>query len=271
MNPVTKLIELDKYKPRRILVVGDAMVDVYIHGKTTSTCQEGCTKFVEEERVTVPGGAANAARSLRYWFSRSECIYDYLCGPIKTRYLVDNKVVFRHDKDGIQLDLKVIRNTICDTLGSWKPEGVLISDYDKGLMTPEFINIVISYCTFGRIPCVADVKREPLIYEGAIIKANCNWYDYYRKGDVVTFGDTCPVVVGESIYNNDDFLPEVNCINHVGAGDCFAAHLTLALACGLSLKEAAMVAHSAGRVYVQHLHNEPPKPSEIEADFNSHL
>jgi sugar/nucleoside kinase (ribokinase family) len=58
-------------------------------------------------------------------------------------------------------------------------------------------------------------------------------------------------------------------VNHVGAGDCFAAHLTLALAYGFSLKEAAGLAHSAGRVYVQSFHNHPPFPTDIAADMST--
>jgi D-beta-D-heptose 7-phosphate kinase/D-beta-D-heptose 1-phosphate adenosyltransferase len=56
--------------------------------------------------------------------------------------------------------------------------------------------------------------------------------------------------------------------SHVGAGDCFAAHLVLALAHGLSLEEAAMIAHSAGRIYVQHPHGRPPWPHEIKKDLD---
>ena len=66
-------------------------------------------------------------------------------------------------------------------------------------------------------------------------------------------------------------LPKVNCINHVGAGDCFGAHLVLALMYGFSLEDAATIAHSAGRVYVQHLHNRPPLPEEIEEDLEKNV
>jgi len=60
----------------------------------------------------------------------------------------------------------------------------------------------------------------------------------------------------------------VECKSHVGAGDCFAAHLTLALAHGIPLEQAAAIAHSAGRVYVQHLHGRPPYPIEIRKDLS---
>ena len=52
----------------------------------------------------------------------------------------------------------------------------------------------------------------------------------------------------------------------VGAGDCFAAHLALAKSHGFSLHESAEIAYSAGRTYVQHLHNRPIMPHEVARD-----
>jgi len=47
MNLAEKLIvEIDK-KQKRILIVGDAMVDRWVHGHI-DVCQDGCPKFVEE-------------------------------------------------------------------------------------------------------------------------------------------------------------------------------------------------------------------------------
>jgi len=59
-----------------------------------------------------------------------------------------------------------------------------------------------------------------------------------------------------------------HCVNHVGAGDCFGAWLTLGLAHGLRLQEAARLAHAAGRVYVRHPHNRPPWPHEIRKELD---
>ena len=66
-------------------------------------------------------------------------------------------------------------------------------------------------------------------------------------------------------------LTSVKCVNHVGAGDCFSAHLVLALAYGFTLEDAAVIAHSAGRVYVQHQHSRPPLPQEVREDMASAL
>ena len=276
MNPVRKLIQRDREIPCRIMVVGDGMTDVYVQGRMEG-CQERCTKFVQQLITTVPGGADNAKRSLNSWFAGTRCMSDIAGGRRKTRFMVDSKCIFRYDQDESDFDLNLLRREVMIKLDTFQPEGVLLSDYDKGLLTPDFIRQVVNYCVNRYIPCVADVKREPALYKGAIIKANKVWGDKYRNqvtSDttyIETHGELYPIVceAKEEPTTDKSNLPNVKCVNHVGAGDCFAAHLILSLANKLSLKEAVAVAHSAGRVYVQCYFNEPPQVDRIESDYLS--
>lgn len=280
MNLAEQLIVATKKQRKLIVVIGDTMTDVWIHGKTAE-CQDGCKKFVRSEIVTTPGGAANAFRCLSMWGIRTE-LYGFNEGnrPVKTRYVEDGRITFRYDDDG--LPERAERYVWARKLGMEMvscADAVLLSDYDKGFLTPEFIRDVAGLCKDREIPCVADCKREPKTYPHCILKGNESWYDTCRKnnsyngptkGLVVSFGSKVPLAVSNDTGgDSSDWyeLPEVHCQNHVGAGDCFAAHLTLALAYGYSLKDAAAIAHSAGRVYVQHAHNRPPLPSEIVADM----
>lgn len=270
MNLVERLIEADCRNPKTILVVGDPMTDVYVHGQLYTGCQDRCEKFVEELHVTVPGGASNANRSLQHWSAQKIFPLGDLGGPTKMRFMIEDRCIFRHDNDYCNFDLATARVEALLCLSRSNPDAVLISDYDKGVLTLEFINRVVTICTQRKIPCVADVKRAPEVYEGAIIKGNWDWYERNTsspRNRVITDGCHLPYVNDE--VREVDNLPRVKCINHVGAGDCFAAHLTLALAYGFFLKEAAAIAHSAGRVYVQHPHNRPPHPHEIVADLSS--
>ncbi len=159
-----------------------------------------------------------------------------------------------------------MHNLILDMIQNF--DAVLLSDYDKGFLTPEFTREVIKRCNRRSIPCVADVKRGPELYQGAILKSNLDWTNKYGASNVTTRGAMWPWVHGKTDRYHGG-RHDVKCVNHVGAGDCFAAHLTLALACGFSLEDAAAVAHSAGRVYVQHPHNRPPHPKEIAADMGN--
>ncbi len=278
MNLVKKLISADQESPKRILIIGDCMFDTYVIGRLEPTCQEGCPKFIEESNVTVPGGAANAARSLENWPSYQMYLsvnggHGVVCIPGKSpglpdkfRFMDNDRCVFRYDNDKCGMDLKIVRQEALRILRTWKPHAILLCDYDKGVIDREVVNDCVVYGSLLNVPCVVDAKREPFLYRGTIIKGNAEWYNKYctqGKGFVITNGSFSPHVNGEAIISD---LPRVPCINHVGAGDCFAAHMTLALAHGFSLKESAIIAYSAGRVYVQKRYNEPPRLQEIATD-----
>ena len=277
MNLVTRLIEETNRKRRLIMVCGDALVDRWIHGRVEE-CQDGCPKFVEESYEETPGGAANAARCLQNWnvgvslYNQGTNAYS-----IKTRLVNrDGKIVMRHDREHQEDDIGTRQYRHKDALTAVRRmDAVLLSDYDKGFLTQEFITAMIQECKRCGVPCVADAKREPGLYAGAILKGNAQYHEEHcisGPDSVVTIGSTPPTVWSGGVVQNVGCmfqLPRVECCNHVGAGDCFAAHLTLALAYGFMLAEAATVAHSAGRVYVQFPHNRPPLPQEIEADLSA--
>lgn len=292
---IDKLIQLDRERPVGICICGDSMIDQYIHGHL-AIGQENCPKFVEDSRVVVPGGAANAARQLANWQAKAWLVgigdtrwpgepLPYNCQlmhfggilSLKTRHLVDGRHIYRHDLEqhGYGLsegDLAACRqksiDQICRRVHMGEFQAVLIADYDKGFMDAVMIREIIHICVKFGIPVVADAKRHPSVYAGAILKVNEDYANkfsehcQYRR--VVTMGVNSPAGLEKPIN-----LPPVTCLNHVGAGDCFAAHLALALAHGLPLEEAASIAHSAGRCYVQHHHNRPPFPHEIRRDILS--
>lgn len=279
MNSISKLIDLDSKKKLRIAVIGDAMQDVYVHGRF-GTCQEECYKFVEESRHYCQGGSANAAESLSHWnasvalFSNERSIQ-----PVKTRHLVNGKFVFRHDDDQMDVEAtmrerrrtELIKLEDCDSLA-----GVLISDYDKGFLTYVFIRTIIDLANKRNIPIVCDAKLSPATYDGAILKCNKEYADRHliemsnrHNQTVITHGDSPPIYqVQYEKWETVGDKTKGPCLNHVGAGDCFAAHLTLALAHGLTLREACEIAHAAGSVYVQHEHNRAPWPYEIRRDLD---
>lgn len=263
---------------RPLVIAGDVMVDRWVHGHVAE-CQDGCPKFVQHpgEVFEVPGGAANAERCLLHWGARVQ-LYGYAKNdcPIKTRYVEGGRIVYRADDDGPpargrgygwarDMAMEMVRHA----------GAVLMSDYDKGFLTPEFIREVVAECRKRSVPCIADCKRAPEVYEGAILKCNEEYAEKHHiamvktaTSWVVTKGNMPPYV---QHIKGLTFLPtsEVKCVNHVGAGDCFAAHLALAMAYGFSLKDGAALAHSAGRCYVRHPHNRPPTPTEVEADLSA--
>jgi bifunctional ADP-heptose synthase (sugar kinase/adenylyltransferase) len=266
------LIETCRVRRKRVVVIGDAMVDVWVHGDS-GLCQDGCDRFLEHARCETPGGAANAANCLAHW-PVEVSLYGQEGGarPRKVRFVAGDRIAFRHDHE----------RYFNPATATWSYDralemvgcaaAVLLSDYDKGFLTEEFVAEVSALCRKLGIPCVADCKRNISLYEGCIQKGNGRYWGSYplSSAAVATYGPDRPCV-GLRSELVGPVLPPVKCANHVGAGDCFAAHLALALAQGFSLKEAAALAHSAGRVYVQHPHSRPPRPEEIAADLASEV
>lgn len=255
-------------RSKNIVIIGDVMVDRWVRGQMEPS-QDGCDKFVQYSMVEVPGGAANAERSLASWGVRTS-LYGYSSTdcPVKTRYLCNGRIVFRADNDRANDRHYDWAYSLAEEMvGS--AGAVLLSDYDKGFLQPAFMRRVIDVCRERGIPCVVDCKRHPELYRGAILKCN---YEYSMHPDtcymaeVITRGQEVPFVMGNPVPYS---ATPVECLNHVGAGDCFAAHLTLALAHGFTLVQAAILAHSAGRVYVQYPDNKPPELNKIDYDLST--
>lgn len=187
---------------KRITVIGDAIIDQWVHGHLEPS-QDGCDKFVQESFFESPGGASNAYNCLTHWDVRSDivCVSESdRC--VKTRFVdQDNKIVFRWDQD-----------RKCDTIKyAWAyalglelvqcSDAVLLSDYDKGFLTTDYIKRVSDACKKRNIPCIADCKRSPEVYEGCILKGNEAWaskyaaeIDVYNGIIIITRGTLPPIV-----------------------------------------------------------------------------
>ena len=303
-NPVIDtLIRATRYpqgQRKKIAFIGDAMLDAWVPGHL-KTCQDGCPCFDEQIGISCPGGAANAARQLRHWnvepflispLDKNENWLRILKGinygfcfpaqqnPFKVRLTENGKIIFRSDYErphyGMRPEeLKRARRDVVQIVKESDFDAILLSDYDKGFLDQPTIAGIIEVCRQREIPIVADGKKEPGAYTGAILKINSAYAQHYGislqdhiPAVIITHGHLTPVVFYEggchdSRANNTPVL----CRNHVGAGDCFAAHLILALAHGFPLTVAVDVGHAAGRVFVQHLHERSPWPHEIRADF----
>lgn len=303
MNPVHKLLQCCQEKKPLVAVLGDSMEDHWLEGRL-ATCQDGCTCFKVQKETRTPGGAANAARQLENWpcevrllsFISDAFLYDaflydsFLPGmvikhccdacviPVKKRLMEDGKIVGRIDAEADVSEpvLKKYRGKVLSLLDGEDWDAVLISDYDKGLFDDETIQQAIGVCNVRRIPVLTDAKREPIIYNGSVVQCNRVYAEKHAQalcispGVVVTLGDEPPVFNDGDGWDGADgsLLQPVTCRNHVGAGDCFAAHLVLGLACDLPLEEAVSLAHSAGRVFVQHHFARPPYPHEVAGDLD---
>ena len=59
------ILTVRRFRGRRVLVVGDALLDAFLHGHATRVCKEAPVPVVEASHKTVaPGGAANTAANV---------------------------------------------------------------------------------------------------------------------------------------------------------------------------------------------------------------
>ncbi|MBE9167009.1 D-glycero-beta-D-manno-heptose 1-phosphate adenylyltransferase [Pleurocapsales cyanobacterium LEGE 06147] len=161
---------LDKWTNLRVLVIGEAMLDCYVHGTTNRLCREAPVPIVDlSDREDVPGGAANTAANINNL--GASAIFLSVVGDdeegdrlknallkqgISTQYLVtssqrktllkqrissDSQILLRCDKGSIETIDSEAEQQLIDRLNELFPtcDGIVISDYSGGILTPRII------------------------------------------------------------------------------------------------------------------------------------
>lgn len=289
--------------PRKaIAVVGDTLLDKWVAGRPVSTADD-CPSVNVHNKILTPGGAANVARQLSNWrvvptllgpmsleLARAlrveahainlEYVFDCPEVPRKTRYHDgQGKLFFRVDREpvgyGLPIgDMALDRRLALKALRSMPLDAILLVDYQKGFLTDDFIRDVIVIARERQVPVLADPKRAPQVFAGCVLKINASYLERYATDledtnwqGVATFAGQPPLVKNGRRGQVSPPLRPVAVKNHVGAGDCFLAHLALGAVNGLDLTDAAALAHAAGLVYVQQLYSRPPWPHEVRREL----
>lgn len=302
-----RLIEiLDKFKSKKIGVIGDMMLDEYIIGKVTRISPEAPVPVVEvnEERFVLGGAAnvinnlyalgakvyamgiigkdSNGSRLLKELEKKSvdySSLIEVTDRPtiMKQRVLASNQQLLRLDwerKNPIKEDIeeKILnsyRNIIDDL------DAVIISDYDKGLLTSTLAKAVIKLANEKNKLVIVDPKPSNSDnYKGATsmtpnLKESSECFG--RKlpetlEEVLEVGKEIREKLnldhllmtrsekGMSIFTEKDvihiptFAKEVYDVT--GAGDTVISVYTLALTTGASKEEAAKIANTGAGVVV---------------------
>lgn len=204
-NSVNKLFE--SFRGKRILVVGDVMVDSYLWGKVDRISPEAPVPVVAgKKREDRLGGAANVALNLKSLGAvpvLCSVIGDDAPGKIfisllekegmpaggiitdphristrKTRIISGNQQLLRVDEEETQyitVDTgKQLIARIEDLLKDEPAHALIFQDYDKGVITPALIEITIAICKKLGIPVLVDPKRKNFNYyhEADLFKPN---------------------------------------------------------------------------------------------------
>jgi rfaE bifunctional protein kinase chain/domain len=191
----------DEFESKKVLVLGDTMVDAYFYGSVSRISPEAPVPIVnlnaKERRL---GGAANVALNLKALgaepiicsikgndkdgtllknlliengLTADALFNDYnRCTTVKTRIIGNNHQLLRIDEEETSDIDETLENLIYNAVESFIPEiDVLVfQDYNKGLLTTSLIQRVIGLCNKNKVPTVVDPKFHNFLeYQNATL------------------------------------------------------------------------------------------------------
>lgn len=311
---------LNGIEGKRILVIGDVMLDVYIWGAVERISPEAPVPVVEVEGETKRlGGAGNVAANVRAIGAKPILISlvgqdddgDYLIKFMKSSGISPDNIlrnsdrkttvksrIIAHSQQVVRVDRESPHNVANDELASLIKrsidviengiDGVIISDYGKGVIAPELLTVLLPACREHNIFVAVDPKEMnfPLYRNISTITPNTKeagaavGFPVKSEDDVLEAGkalieklnaDSVLITRGEegmSLFTADGsgyHLPTLarEVFDVTGAGDTVISVLTSAYVGGATLREAAIVANYAAGVVVGELGAATVSPDDI--------
>ncbi len=298
---------LNNFEQQRLIVLGDLMLDEFIWGEVRRISPEAPVPVVEVKRETWhAGGAGNVvsnllelgakaipigvvgndagAEKLRLQFSKTGAETKYLISDaerpttVKTRIVAHHQQMIRADRESKAAISQDIENKIIAAFSEALPncDAVIISDYDKGVLTPRVLENVLKAAQ-GKIVCL-DPKIKNFSLYNPVTVVTPNQSEAERATGIEISDETsllkaahriremlsCPNVLitrGEQGMTLLNFSTGDAQITHIptmarevydvtGAGDTVIATLTLALAAGAEIADAAQIANYAAGIVV---------------------
>lgn len=325
---------LDAMATRRLLVVGDVMLDHFVWGNVRRISPEAPVPVVEVVRETLfPGGAANVARNLSEFTKHSFImgrvgkdgdaqrlcallnedgistdtliVHETLPTICKTRIAARQQQIVRVDRETLAPlgadELARVESIVRGKLAEL--DAIIIEDYGKGFVTQPLVKLLVRLAQeAGKLLTVDPSPRNPLDWRGAsLVKPNrleafaaAGIEDRHNPGDptrdeqllevgrrllakwqveniLITLGEQGMIIFSAAAPGQPHHIPtrarEVYDVS--GAGDTAIALLTLALASGASLHDAAEVANHASGIVVGKLGTATLNRQELLEAFES--
>jgi len=295
----------DSFNGKRVLVLGDVMIDAYLHGAVNRMSPEAPVPVVdfqkEEQRIGGAGNVAlnlqalgatpimasvigqdNASEQLCHLFEQAQIDTSALIGSserkttIKTRVLSGSKQLLRIDSED-QHDLtateaNALKNSLSKCLEQGI-DGIILEDYNKGILTKDLIEWVIAEANKRNIPTAVDPKKKNFLsYKHCtLFKPNLKelkegldlHFDYSKEPNALNLaleklqqhlGNQLSFVTlseygvqlfdGETHHKLAAHLRNISDVS--GAGDTVIATACLCLIAGASPQQIAALANLAG-------------------------
>lgn len=323
MNRSTAQQILNAFRGRRILVLGDVMLDEFIFGRARRIAPEAPVPVVEIEREKRHlGGAANVAANifalggmpfvvgvtgndagrdvLRAEFARARLSSDGLVPDpsrpttIKTRIVAHSQQVVRVDRElrhpvSTEIEAGLIETALRLLT---EVEAVVVSDYDKGTLTPNVLQTVLGEAASRKLPVCLDPKLKNFLCYQPVTVITPNHHEaeaVTRKtieslDDLLAVGaevqhmlDNPNVLVtrgeeGMSLFAQNGEVTHIPAVAHevfdvTGAGDTVVATLALALAAGATVADAAILSNHAAGIVVGKLGTATTTTAEVANSF----
>jgi D-beta-D-heptose 7-phosphate kinase/D-beta-D-heptose 1-phosphate adenosyltransferase len=314
---------VSRFPGRRIVVLGDLMLDHYLWGRCERISPEAPVPVVEIERETRSlGGAGNVAANLTALGarpvlvgvlgedSRAQQMLDAFAErgvdtrslvrdrtrptTIKTRILAQHQQVVRADwesradlsGDALAAVLEVLSREIPQS------EGLLVSDYGKGVVTRPVLEHAIGLARSAGVPISVDPKESHIdAYRGvSILTPNQQEAGYVMGRRVVDEASLmevgwglqkrldaeCALVTrgpgGMSLFERNGrytHLPTVarEVFDVTGAGDTVVSVVALALAAGADYPEACCLANHAAGLVIREVGTASCSPAQLRASL----
>jgi D-beta-D-heptose 7-phosphate kinase/D-beta-D-heptose 1-phosphate adenosyltransferase len=292
---------------QHIAVVGDFMLDQYVWGQVARISPEAPVPVVQvvEESFT-PGGAGNVLMNIialggnpigfgivgkdaagqriletleKNHLNGSAHVLVDASRPttVKTRVVAHNQHVVRIDKELLTPVDEVLHRRMLDSLESEMPrfDAVIVSDYNKGVITRNFFDEVVKSCLGANVPILLDPKVLDLRAVGPIMAITPNDREAERLSGI-------PISDLESVDKAGRALLAYSGAKHIlitrgergmalfsstqapvhlptrarqvyditGAGDTVVAILAMAVGAGASMIEAAQLANLGAGIVV---------------------
>ena len=219
-------MDIQQLEKLKILVIGDACDDVYHYGTCDRLSPEAPIPIFKETHVEERAGmSANVAANLRSLGANVQHFHNK--EEIKKHRYVDSKSkqhLLRVDSgENISMsafDVNQIQHSEYDA--------IVISDYNKGFLTPKECVHICEFARKNDIPLFVDSKKKDLsCFSSCYVKINEIENQQLKKQPVdseliITLGDR-GVMYGKEVFPTD----KVEVFDVCGAGDVFLSTLIL--------------------------------------------
>ena len=307
----------------KVLVLGDTMLDEYVFGECTRISPEAPVPILLiKKKNTMLGGAGNVLRNLTslgvatdflsvtgndlnynkvlellnqneantnaILFKDSERIT-----TVKYRYVASNQQILRVDQENSSPISQPIENHLLKNIeariGTY--DAIVISDYDKGVVTKKVLTCIIKLARQNEIPVFVDPKKDNfLIYKGCtLLKPNFKEFTeacYFHGIDLTDFKMACKkladlleiryliVTKGEEgifAYHDNTLVHSPAIQSEVydvsGAGDTVLAGLVYCLLNGNSLDYATRFSNIAASIVIKKFGSATTNVQDILKNF----